>query len=229
MLVSLSRGGWISICVALAFCLAASIRSGLFSARRLVAFAIVGLVLAAAVGVVYPSAYLRITQRDQRATESRILMASQSLLIIRNHPLIGVGIGNYARAAEIYVPQSFASVSKEFQEQIQEGVVHNKYLLQAAETGIVGLVLLVLVCLTFLRACLRVRRWRDPTYFAIGIGIAAAIVGQLVFFLFDHFYVDVRILLLWITFGVVSGLVRMQTTGSQKDKQRGDVVPQPGS
>jgi len=154
-------------------------------------------------------------------------MGQQALLIIRNHPITGVGLGGYTAAAQVYIPQSFSRVNPDFQQMVRKGVVHNKYLLQAAETGIVGLVLFVFMCVTFVRACFRVRRWRDPVHFAIGMGIAAALVGQLVFFLFDHFYVDNRMLLLWITFGVAAGVIRTQSSGDPNNRRQRNIAPRP--
>jgi len=178
--------------------------------RHLVTFISLLLAIALAVALFYPAAYLRIVSSDQRSSESRWLMMDQAMLIISHHPVFGVGLGGYNGAAQDNLPESFSHVSKYFQDQMLKGVVHNKYLLLTAEHGVVGLILFFAIFWGVLNRYFRFRQWTDPTYVLLGIGLMSGIIAQLVFYLFDHFYADLRIQLLWTFVGLLLAVLRIE-------------------
>jgi len=214
LVVSLSRGGWIATGCALLFLMSVGWRRGLVSGRHVATVALAGAFGLAAVVAIYPAALLRITESDARSGESRLVMIDQALLIIRRHPTVGVGLGGYNGAAQVNIPHSFATISTAFQDKIKEGVVHNKFLLVFAEQGAIGLVLFLAVYAVFLRAYLRQKEWRDRANGALALGLAAAIVAQLVAYLFDHFYADVRVESIWVVFGLLAASLRLQTAAA---------------
>ena len=209
LVVTLARGGWIAGAVALTFAIAVG-RKRLVSGRWGAALVGAALTGAVVVALVYPQAYLRITQGDQRSTESRWALIDQALLIIRHNPILGVGLGGYNSAAQFNIPESFSYVSAGFQKELLTSVVHNKYLLVAAEQGVIGLLLLLLLLWRFSALLFPIGAWRDPGVLAIAIGVSAAIIGQAVFYLFDHFYADLRSEMLWVFFGLAHALQRMR-------------------
>jgi len=211
IIITLSRGGWIALAIAALFFIVVGLRRRLVTRHHVMGLITAALVGAAVVAVVYPAAYLRITQSDQRSGESRLIMIDQALLIVRSNPLFGVGLGGYNQAAQNYTPDSFSYVSTYFQDEIRKGVVHNKYLLFTAEHGLIGICLFLYMIWTFFRLLFPITRWRSQLEFALALGLSASIVGQMVFYLFDHFYADVRMAMLWITFGVYHSLAQMQT------------------
>ncbi|GMV02725.1 MAG: hypothetical protein AMXMBFR52_23810 [Burkholderiales bacterium] len=206
LVATLSRGAWISLVVAFLVVAVAGLRAGLVRRGHLMALSALGLAGAILVVALYPQALLRITESDAQSTESRLVMMDQALLIIGRHPVLGVGLGAYNHAAQANIPESFVSVSEAFQDQLLQGVVHNGFLLMAAELGTIGLLLFLLLTWHMLRLALPLARWRDPVYLAIALGLAAAIVGQMVFHLFDHFYADIRHAMLWMYFGLLHAL-----------------------
>jgi O-antigen ligase len=210
LVLTLSRGGWIATAAALAVMVVAGARKRLVATRQV--FAIVGVLacLLALIAIAYPAAYLRITESDQRSSESRLAMMDQALLIIQRNPVLGVGFGGYNRAAQNNIPESYSLVGTAFREQLLKGVVHNKYLLTTAEHGLIGLALFLTLLWRHLAIFFRQPVWRRGLTGAFALGATGAIAGQCVFFLFDHFYLDVRMEILWLTFGILGGLARVE-------------------
>lgn len=210
LLITLSRGGWIAYLAALLFVAYYAKRAGFITMNHIAlaaGTATAGVIL---VALLYPAVFLRLTQSDQHSSESRWIMMDQALLIVSRNPVLGVGLGGYNRAAHNNIPASFSNVNEYYQKQLLKGVVHNKYLLVASEQGLVGLALFVLLAWKMLRVFQSVRRWTDRASYALGLGLAAGIAGQAVFWLFDHFYVDVRIQMLWLFAAFLVALVRLQ-------------------
>ena len=210
LLLTLSRGGWVACFVAFVVVFGLGVRRRLVTVAAVVMVAVSLVAGALAAGIVYPALYLRLTDSDERAGESRILMAEQAFLISREKPLTGIGLGGYNTLARARIPASFSRVPTDYQKELRKAVVHNKYLLVLAELGAVGLGLFLYLLYRAVRVFFMVPRWRDGFDHGLGLGLLAGIIGQLAFFHFDHFYVDVRNGLLWFAFGVLSGLVRLQ-------------------
>jgi putative inorganic carbon (HCO3(-)) transporter len=208
--LTLSRGGWIACAASFACVFSVGLRRRLMTSAQLAGVAAMAVAVLLAAAAVYPALYLRLTDSDERATESRVLMVQQALLISQENPLFGVGLGGYNAVAQYRIPAAFATVTPEYQKEILKGIVHHKYLLVLAETGAIGLCLFLYVFYRALRSFFEVRRWVDDVHHVLGLGLASALVAQLVFYHFDHFYIDLRIGLLWFTFGLLSALVRMQ-------------------
>jgi O-antigen ligase len=85
--------------------------------------------------------------------------------MIRDHPLLGVGRGNYLELARLYNPWTL------------EYPVHNVYLLSWAETGIIGLVALGALLVGAFRAAGRTLRGRAGYDAAFGLAALAAFAG----------------------------------------------------
>lgn len=217
LVVSLSRGGWLSLAAAMVFFIAAGLRQGLVKRLHVSALLSAAVIGAAVVAIAYPAAYLRITHNDQRSTESRFAMMDQALKIIRENPVLGVGFGGYNRAAKMTTPESFSYLSPHFQDELRKGVVHNKYLLVTAEHGLVGLALFILLLWRFVSLVFPVGKWRSQVHFALALGLTAGIVGQTIFYIFDHFYADIRPALLWVFFGLLHGLIALNHLASKKE------------
>jgi O-antigen ligase len=206
LLVTLSRGGWLSLAGALSFLAVVGCRMRLLRVPHVIFAGILVGLLAVGVAVAYPTFYYRIFYSDQRAAEARLALFSQATMVIREAPLLGVGLGGYNHAARQELHPSFGGLSEGFRGALLKEVVHHKYAAVWAEQGVVGLVLWLGIFVAFIRRFLRVRRWCDPACAAIGLGLVAGLVGQLIFYNFEHFYTESRNNVLWIAFGVLAGL-----------------------
>ena len=211
LLVTLSRAGWISFTVAAAFALIVGYRGGLVRKSQLVAIAIAVVVGIGAITAAYPAIYYRLAKSDNQSTRARLLMMDQAWLIIRRHPIVGVGLGGYNDAAQRNIPESFASVPPKFQETLLAGVVHQHFLLIWAEGGVIALVLALLLFGTFIRSYFRIPHWRDPALQTIHLGLVAGLVGHVTFCNFDHFYFDITRYTIWIMLGLLAASARLST------------------
>lgn len=209
LLASLSRGGWASgvlgaLTIGVAYWRLRLIGKGhLMLALGLV---VLGLV---AVAVVYPQVFLRLTEPDGRSTESRLLLNDQAFLIIRDNWLTGAGFGAYNRAAFDHIPDSWSAISSDYHRPLLMLVVHNHYLLVAAELGIPALLFWVALLVRFARQAYPLTQWRDPGLMALGVGLSGALVAHLLYLASDNYYVDIRVFLLWTFAGLLQAITRL--------------------
>ncbi len=150
-----SRGGLVGL-LAAAACAVLALRG-----RRLVIVALLG-VLLGLTGLMLstvPEAYERVTTVDEGGT-GRADIWKVALAIARDHPVIGVGIGNFPIHSRRYVDQvgPLERVDLIAEDYL---VAHSFYLELLTETGIVGLGLFAAVVGTGLGACWRAARRLD--------------------------------------------------------------------
>lgn len=212
LLHTLSRAGWISMTLATLFMLYVGYKRGIVQRKYINMLMMIGAISIVIAVLIFPTVYLRITESDERSSESRIAMMHQAGLIIQRNPVMGVGIAGYNRAARANIPEFFSHLSVWFQDELLKGVVHNKYLLVTAETGLIGLVLFLLILWRFAMAVPVDSYWPDPVTFALALGFTAGVVGQMSFYLFDHFYSDSRITLSYLLFGLIAAILKMKNT-----------------
>ena len=181
LLFSLSRSAWLNFLLVIAVVPALAIRRkrlGLVGAGLLaaVASAVVFLLLLAGPEFIV----LRLTADDQGSATSRITLAQGALDILRDHPVLGIGLNNYPLVSPSYDPVDFLDQGK-------PPIVHNAFLLIAAETGIVGLSAFLM-----LLASLVVSAWRipgqenDDTFWIAGAGLFGAWVALIAHAMVDY-------------------------------------------
>jgi len=210
LLATLSRGGWAAIVPGGAWVVWRLLRHGLLKRRQLALMALAGVVAGVAVVAVYPQLLLRLTAPDDRSTESRLLLTDQALTIIHAHPWIGVGYGGYNRAAYEYIAPAFANVSHAYQEALLQLVVHDHYLLVAAEMGVPAMAFFVYLLYRMIMQPRPWAGWRDPSAFALAVGLSGGLVAQLLFLASDNFYADIRLFMIWLTAGTLQSLCLQQ-------------------
>lgn len=135
-----SRGG----VVALAACAAVGLVFG-GRLRRTIAVSAVTLVAGAAIYLASaPSSAHRILSFGGGGS-GRTELWTIALQAFRLHPLGGIGLGNFTVREPAYAVTTMANLTKPYQEVTTLEVVHNTYLHIAAELGIVGLLLLLVL------------------------------------------------------------------------------------
>lgn len=211
LLLTLSRGGWASGILGGSVVIGLLAWLGVLNRRHLAGLVLTVLVGAVAVVSAYPQILLRLTGSDSRSLESRVLQSDQALTIIRANPLAGVGYGAYNRASFEYQGPLWSTVSQDFQEQLRKVVVHNGYLLLAAELGIPTTLLFVYVFFAFVRLPWPLHRWRDPSLLGLAVGLCGSLMGQMLYVSSDNYYADIRVLMLWVTAGLMQATVRIGT------------------
>jgi O-antigen ligase len=163
--VTFSRGGWFGAAAALAVVVTATWwkrREVGASTWALSALTTVGVILVIpAVAVILA----RVAQGDQGSAAYRLSDWHTAFAIIRDHPLLGGGKGNYLELAQLYDPRTI------------DYPVHNVYLLSWAEAGILGLAALVALLAGALRAAWRVFQHGIGADAAFGLAAFAGFAG----------------------------------------------------
>lgn len=187
-----SRGAWISFVLSMTILILVAWWRGRISLRvPLCVAALVTLLLLPFAGLIIQ----RIASDDGGSARSRIPLAIIASRIIEDHPWFGIGPNNFAPVGQRYVTSEFAG------EWIY--VVHNKYLLVWAETGLFSLLAFVLFLVTSLRQGWRVWRFGDRILAPLALGFTAAIVGHLEHMFFDIFHSRIQVQTLWLISGLI--------------------------
>jgi O-antigen ligase len=207
-LLTFSRGGWISFTLAggitCAWCLAKRTKRG-FSATLLVVTVLVVLIIT--LPTLVKPVQRRLFEEDYGAAKARKPLMVVAWNVIRHHPWLGVGLGNYAHEAVKY-DNSHSGITKKFPHP-----THNAFLLIAAELGLPALTLFLLIIASILCQLFRMSRARDdPVIAMIAIGLFAGVVGLLA-----HLQIDWEYLLFmpryWFLFGLIQAMVEITGTG----------------
>jgi O-antigen ligase len=139
---------------------------------------------------------------EGRSVAERAIDLRVALALIADRPLLGVGGGNYVVAGRSWHPELLAEVPLQ--------PAHNLFLLIAAETGLLGGLAWLVLCLQPLRVVLR----REPVPLA-SVALAAAPLALFVAGLFDHYVwtrFQVQILLALLLASFTSSLERDAVT-----------------
>ncbi len=206
LVLTLSRGGWASALAGAALVVVVFLRRGLLALRHFAAALLALSVLLMGLVAVYPQALLRLTEPDDRSTESRLLMIDQAATIIRAQPWAGVGFGMYSRANQEYTSPALGGVSADYQRALRQSIVHSHYLLLGAELGLPAMVFFVYLLWCWLRLPWQVRHWDDPATYALAIGLAGSMLANTVFLNSDNYYADIRVFQFWLAAGVLQAL-----------------------
>jgi O-antigen ligase len=222
-----SRGG----ALALAFVLILTLLARPFRAKQV---ALGGLALALALAALVPAGFARRLStiaevlpgqqevlHPDSSFEQRRLLTQVAWRIFLDHPLLGVGAGNYTSHFDEYA-EEVGSLSREYEELGEQHYPHNLYLEIAAETGLLGLAAFgaaVVACFAALRSARRAALAsgrREGAALARGFEIAVA--GYLASSLFLHGH---HVRYLWMVFGFAAALERACGDGAS-ERPRGD-------
>jgi O-antigen ligase len=199
-----SRGAILASAVAVVAAVA------LLRGRRKPALAVAGLcVTLVAVGfLLLPAALQRIETADDKGGRDALWTSAARMAL--DHPLIGVGIGNYVHHSPDYArgPGALEQVGLVAEERTY---AHNVYLQLAAETGFIGLALYLALLAAFLAAAWRAaRRFDDRGDRRFATFCRAVMVGTLAMMTMAvfHWWVDPR---LWLLLGLSIALLELST------------------
>ncbi|HVR70441.1 MAG TPA: O-antigen ligase family protein [Vicinamibacteria bacterium] len=206
-----SRGGAVALACVLALCLLAT--------RLRLRHAALCLAVLVALAAIVPAGFARRLEtfaeflpgqdealRPDSSFEQRRLLTQVAWDMFLDHPLLGVGAGNYTLHFDEYA-QEVGSVSREYEGLGEIHYPHNLYLEIAAETGLVGLAaftVVLLACFSALRrARAAARAAGDSGSVALSRGFDIAVVGFLLSSLFLHGH---HPRYLWMLFGFAAAL-----------------------
>lgn len=187
-----SRGGFLAAIVAVVLSIAIAPRRGWAVATAVATLALTGALLSTS-----PGALQRVTSVD-RGGNGRSDLWTVAWRMVEDHPLEGVGLGNYVvRSREYALRRPGALTFSELIIVDKPLVTHNLYLQMLAELGVVGLALLLGVIGWCLRAGLaasrRFERLGEPALAAIARAVVVGTTASLVASFFISNSADTRL------------------------------------
>ncbi len=138
------------------------------------------------------------------STALRLTVWKDTLRMVKENPVLGVGLGNYNIHYPLY--QSKALLSKE----IRIDHTHNDYLQLAAETGIVGLFLFLWFLFSIGKSCVHLlKKEKEENTYLIILGITGGLIAVLVNAFFAFPLQNPSVLLnFWLFIGLIGILSR---------------------
>lgn len=128
------------------------------------------------------------------STVSRLSAVSESIEIWKEHPIIGIGIGNFGGSQTGF----------DTGDPRTKNIVNNEYFELLAETGILGLGSFVALCgVLFARSIRAVRETKNERYRSLTIGLTLALFGILVQY---NFFSTLSIIYIWVFIGIVTAV-----------------------
>ncbi|HEY5999250.1 MAG TPA: O-antigen ligase family protein [bacterium] len=207
-----TRGIWIALLAALA------ILAWVFARRAATALAVAGALVVAALLVVPSSLRTRaVSMTDLGTNVERLLLWETAWNMVRDRPVLGVGIGNFRAAQDAYVREAVPLV-------MTRTHAHNVWLQVAVERGVLGVLALLWLFLALLGAARRAvgdraARRRER---ALAAGALAAVVGLLLDGLVQNNFGDSQVAFcLWLVAGVIAVCAR---GGAQGEASPGAVA-----
>jgi putative inorganic carbon (HCO3(-)) transporter len=198
LIFTLSRGGWLGFLVSLTtIALFGSTGRHIPRKALIAATAVLALLILAFAGVIGG----RLLADDKGAARSRMPLNEIAGLMIRDNPVLGVGVNNFPLAMEPYVTRGFLG---EFLY-----TVHNKYLLVWAEAGTGAIIAFVWLLFATIRQGTQCWKLRDPLFAPIALGCTAAVAGHMTQMFVDTFRGGPQNHLLWLFSGLIAVMTRM--------------------
>ncbi len=206
LIMTLSRGGWIALAVGVIVFATAGWLNGAIQTRR-IRKGIIGFTMIVLLSVVaFPVIYLRLTESDNRSTQSRLLLLQQAVAVVESAPVIGVGLSGYSWAAKHHLPPALSAFDDEYRRILSRSLVHNKYLLVTAECGLIGLILFLNVFRVAIHTALKTRYSNDPTRQVVALSLLGGLAALLTVFLAEPSDRGASIECTWLLMGAIAAL-----------------------
>lgn len=213
LVMTQSRGGWVSYVLAIIavhfFSLFSKNKLSSSSIKYLFFFmvlAIVGFVLGKDL------IWLRLFSDDSGAAVSRVGLAKVALSIIKAHPFGGIGLNNYSLVMHLY-DKTLSGISYRL-----PYVVHNAFLLIAAEVGVFGCFVFSLFYVKLFSGGIAfIKKTVDVHFDALMTGLLAGFVGFFFKLMFENVDLSHHGFFMFFCFaGLVSALIYMRREGQIK-------------
>lgn len=139
----------------------------------------------------------RLTEDDRGAAEVRIPLMAVAKEMIASNPIKGVGLANYTHEMLLY------DRTNDFIASNYSMPVHNTFLMLAAEIGIPGAAVFVILLLIFIRESHRIAMQGNRETSALGFGMLASLIGWMIHNQSNQTapFADTT---LWILFGLIA-------------------------
>jgi O-antigen ligase len=200
LVINQSRGAWVGFSCGLICFLLLGLRAGFIKLKQLNLIFVLLIVVVIA-GMPYLQERLSSGFKDD-AAQDRIHLSKLAFEVIKNNPILGVGLGNYTFEMKKYLLKSDLVIP-------WVAGVHNQYLLVWAETGLFGIIAFIIMLASTIMRGIRTSKLA-PFYAPILIGLVSVLASFMVQMLFDS-YRDTW--MVWGSMGLVSGIWRKSRHG----------------
>jgi len=222
-----SRSGWIACTVAMLILVTQALRKQV-GVRAVLLL----LVVAVIIGAVFSTQIIdRLTTDDQGSAESRTWYNELAFNIINAHMFTGIGLNNLWLVMRDYLPLELLG-SKHSQYLY---IVHNKYLLVWAETGLFGFLAFLWLLLAACRRALQALIQTKDVYTSIVItGLLSALVVYLLHMSSDPFASRVRMQPVWLIMALIAATSQLageteQQSVTIKGTPKSQITVSPGT
>jgi O-antigen ligase len=217
--VSGSRSGSLGLVIGTIACILLCRARNLLSDRQLVSVFAASVILLVSVTISpagRQTAYDFVTSRSENFV-NRFGLMEDGLTLILSNPIFGVGPNN-STAARLESAVRGGSDDSAFP-------IHNHYLVQAAETGLVGFALYMLFFLAMVQDGVRRSRSPDPSIGSFSIAIVAGCLALSIQLVGDHFLGNAQRSMLFFYSGLIVALGRIEDRLASREADRIPAVP----
>ncbi len=172
LLATYTRAAWLGFALSMVFMAFYELRQKKLNLEQKAAFLLLGIAFVVVMAVKYGDVIVnRMSDSEEtllsERKESRLNLAKDALRIIDNNRLLGVGLDNYRYYAD-----------KEIQ---GLRMVHNAYLLIAAEQGIPALLIFIGLNIMVTAAAFRLLKSNDRTVYNVGFSVFCGLTAILIY------------------------------------------------
>ncbi|MCD4781645.1 MAG: O-antigen ligase family protein [Candidatus Omnitrophica bacterium] len=148
---------------------------------------------------------------DAFTSSSRLIYWDEAIRIVRDYPLLGVGLNAYSKVGPAYKTNLHGS----------GGYPHNCYLQTAAEIGILGCLVFLWMMWRLIKSSIRfIRNSNHLTDANLQLGIIAGLIGLWVHSFFDTSFYNIKLnSLMWLMMGFAIAVQKLHTEAHNVESQ----------
>lgn len=248
IVMSFSRSAWMSFAFAVTLTFVVALRRREIAPVAWFTGAVMAVVGAVVLGALASPIYERVVNGDDGATDSRIRMIRLATDLFLEHPLVGVGPGEFSEASITLFPPEFKEnewvplgerpmvptvgrlevirlVQPDHQDMTSPLPVHNKYMLTLSELGVVGLLLWLCIYIHLLREAWFCSKSRDKVVRYVGLGAFAAVAASMSYMMLDLFADDKSVQILFFVPILATAAARIARDIEAREEEAADAHP----
>jgi len=179
LVITLSRGGWLAASISLPIVFLSLYIKRLTEKKYILAL-FFGLIIVMILGYfTAPTVIKRIETYDYGAAGTRVPLNRAAFSIIKQFPVTGVGLNNFALVFRTYDTTGGSELFK------AQGLVHNLFLGVWTETGIIGIITFILIFVATFFIALRLLYKVPYWYTGVLVGVSAGLLAHCIHGMFD--------------------------------------------